>query len=413
MSSAALLAIGDELLSGARQETNGTFLAWHLHDAGWDVRRIETIPDEEDRIVDALGRWIGEVDLLVLSGGLGPTHDDRTRDALGRYLGRHLVSDPLYDRVVSRYDSEHRELLEKVRDTQSMVPEGTRAVYDPEGTALGIAFERDGTRVLSLPGVPMEFRAMVRQELPELFVPTGGWASVVVLGVPEPLVVERVPDVIMATDLHVSVLPSSPTVELIVRGDPERVAEADALIRSRFDDVLPKGCRTLAEAVLHEGRRLGMTVACAESCTGGLVQAALTDVPGSSDVFKGGIVAYSDEIKERVLGVPREILDRHGAVSRECAEAMARGALQLCGSGLAVSSTGIAGPSGATPTKPVGTVWLAVARRTGDAVTTSASLRAIRGSRGDVRDRAVARALTELWHAMRGAAARGEGQHLF
>ncbi len=363
MNSAVLVAVGDELLGGLRREENCAFLARHLHDAGWTVERLETIPDGDEAILDVLGRWVGRTDLLVLSGGLGPTHDDRTRSALARYLGCPLRSDSLYDKVVGCCFGERRLLFERTRDTQSMIPEAARAVYNPEGSALGIAFSRDSTRVLALPGVPMEYAAMARQELPDLFAGSCRWASVIVLGLPETVVVERIPEVVGDGELHVSVLPAFPQVELVIRGDPVRVADAEALVRSRFSDALPPGCRSLAEAVLWEARRQGRTVTAAESCTGGLLQGTLTEVPGSYEVFRGGVVTYSDEMTERLLGVPRGLLEEFGAVSQDCAEAMARGGLWFCGVDFSVAVTGVAGPGGGTPLKPVGGVWYGLASR--------------------------------------------------
>lgn len=402
MDSAVLVAVGDELLGGLRREENCAFLARHLHDAGWTVERLEAIPDGDEPILDVLGRWVGRTDLLVLSGGLGPTHDDRTRSALARYLGCSLRSDSLYDRVVGRYTGERRLLFERTRDTQSMIPEAARAVYNPEGSALGIAFDRDSTRVLALPGVPMEYAAMARQELPDLFAASRRWASVIVLGLPETVVVERIPEVIGDGELHVSVLPAFPQVELVIRGDPARVADAEALVRSRFSDALPPGCRSLAEAVLWEARRQGRTVTVAESCTGGLLQGALTEVPGSSEVFRGGVVTYSDEMKERLLGVPRGLLEEFGAVSQECAEAMARGGLWLFGANFSVAVTGVAGPGGGTPRKPVGGVWFGLASRRKNGGAESGAFHCLfRGGREEVRRSAVSCAMAELWRMVR------------
>lgn len=402
MNSAVLVAVGDELLGGLRREENCAFLARHLHDAGWTVERLETIPDGDEAILDVLGRWVGKTDLLVLSGGLGPTHDDRTRSALARYLGCPLRSDSLYDKVVGRCFGERRLLFERTRDTQSMIPEAARAVYNPEGSALGIAFSRDSTRVLALPGVPMEYAAMARQELPDLFAGSCRWASVIVLGLPETVVVERIPEVVGDGELHVSVLPAFPQVELVIRGDPVRVADAEALVRSRFSDALPPGCRSLAEAVLWEARRQGRTVTAAESCTGGLLQGTLTEVPGSSEVFRGGVVTYSDEMKERLLGVPRGLLEEFGAVSQDCAEAMARGGLWFCGVDFSVAVTGVAGPGGGTPLKPVGGVWFGLASRRKNGRAESRAFHCLfRGGREEVRRSAVSCAMAELWRMVR------------
>lgn len=411
---AVLAAIGDELLSGARQEANGAFLAKYLNNAGIAVERIEIVSDDEFQIKSLLNRWIGRVDLLIMSGGLGPTHDDRTRSAIAAFLNCSLKSDVMYDRILARYANpespdynlDRFKRLEQCRDTQSMIPESCEAVYNELGSALGIKFKRDGTQVLSLPGVPMEYRAMMRQEMPEIFTPSQNYKSLssIIIGLPELEIVKKIPEVINDNDLHVSVLPSFPTVELIVKGEAERAEMADNIIRSRFDNILPKGCLSLQEAILHQGRALNKTVSCAESCTGGLVQGAITDIAGSSDIFKGGVVTYSNEAKEHVLGVSRDILDKFGAVSCECAEAMAAGALKLFNSDFAVSVTGIAGPDGGSPAarrerenaKPVGTVWFGIA----DKNKVMSFCRKLPGERQEVRIRAVRYALASLWLAM-------------
>jgi nicotinamide-nucleotide amidase len=400
--SAVLIAVGDELLSGIRREGNCASLAWRLHDAGWRVERMEVIPDELPDIVDALSRWVGKVGLLVLSGGLGPTHDDKTRAALAKYLGCGLaVDDALYDRVLSRYEGARRERLERSRPLQGAVPCAARGVYNPAGSALGIYFEREGTKVWSFPGVPFEFEAMTKQELLPLLPPARGWESVGIVGVPESLVVERAPEIIADERLHISVLPSFELVELVIRGETEHAASAANAVRERFAaDALPRGCVTLPQAILETGRNRGLTVSCAESCTGGLVGASMTDVPGSSAVFTGSAVVYDNEAKKKVLGVSPLVLELHGAVSAECATDMARGALELYGTSVAVAVTGIAGPEGGSGEKPVGTVWFALASRVGGAVTSDAFLRTLEGGRDLIRERAVRVALSAVWRRM-------------
>lgn len=402
MKNAVLAAVGDELLSGARLEKNANFMARHLHNKAVDLLRIEVIPDTDEAIHDLLARWIGKTDLLVMSGGLGPTHDDRTRHAIAKYLGCKLSpNDAMYDRVVERVKDDPRRFAytERVRDPQAMIPEKAQAVYNPAGFALGIRFTLKGTTVIALPGVPMEYQAMTRQELPEIFAPDENhcWASVIILDVPEMTIAERIPEVISNPALHVSILPAFPQVELIIRGEAKIVAEAERLTRSRFrDDVLPQGCASLAEAVLYEARFRGAKVACAESCTGGMIGAALTEIAGSSDVFNGSAVTYSNDAKSNILGVKAETLSEHGAVSGECAQEMARGALRIYGADFAVAVTGIAGPDGGSEAKPVGTVWFGVASDRG----TRAVMKRLPGNREEVRIRTVRFALAELWRMM-------------
>lgn len=396
---AVLAAIGDELLSGARTEKNALFMAGHLHTKGVNVLRIEVVSDEEDEILALLSRWVGKTELLILSGGLGPTHDDKTRYAVAKFLNCGLSpNNELYDKVVDRVRNDPYRLAytEKCRDPQAMIPDAAQAVYNPAGFALGIRFEREGTTVIALPGVPMEYEAMTRQELPEIFAPDSEHccASVIILGIPEMTIAEQIPEVIANPELHVSILPAFPQVELIIRGNSRLVSEAERLTRSRFrEDVLPQGCGSIAEAVLYEARYRGAKVACAESCTGGMIGAALTDIAGSSDVFNGSAVTYTNEAKSNILGVKSETLREHGAVSGECACEMAEGALRIYGADYAVAVTGIAGPDGGSEKKPVGTVWFGLT----DGRTTRAVMKRLPGNRGEVRSRTVQFGLSELW----------------
>ena len=399
---AVLAAIGDELLSGARTEKNALFMAGHLHTKGVEVKRIEVVSDEEDEILALLSRWAGKTELLILSGGLGPTHDDKTRYAVAKFLNCGLSpNNAMYDRVVDRVrDDPYRfAYTERCRDPQAMIPDAAQAVYNPAGFALGIRFECEGTTVIALPGVPMEYEAMTRQELPEIFAPDSEHccASVIILGIPEMTIAEQIPEVIANPELHVSILPAFPQVELIIRGKSRAVSEAERLTRSRFrDDVLPQGCGSIAEAVLYEARYRGAKVACAESCTGGMIGAALTDIAGSSDVFNGSAVTYTNEAKSNILGVRAETLREHGAVSGECACEMAEGALRIYGADYAVAVTGIAGPDGGSERKPVGTVWFGLT----DGRITRAVMRRLPGNRGEVRSRTVQFSLSELWRML-------------
>ncbi len=394
----ALLAIGDELLSGIRRDSNCSWLASRLHDRGIAVRTIQVLPDEECPIVEALGRWIGRVEYLVLSGGLGPTHDDRTRTALAQYLGVGLKPDHAsYDRVVSRYVEPLRSRIEASRPTQSLIPEGARAVFNPEGSALGIAFSARGTEVIALPGVPWEFRAMAGESFLARIRNRFTWEQVLVAGWPESQLAEKLKDTIEDPELHVSILPSSGIVTLVFRGEPERVQAAVSRVRQEIPDCLGAGETDMATAVLARARKLNLTLACAESCTGGMVGAALTEIPGSSQTFLGSAVCYSNEAKTSVLGVEPPILEKHGAVSGECAIAMALGARRVFGADMAVSVTGIAGPDGGSAEKPVGTVWFAVAGPTGERT----FQKRFPGNRAHVRRWSTAVVLETLWRSMR------------
>jgi len=399
LQSAALLAIGDELLSGLRSDTNCSWLAARLHAAGVPVRGIQVLPDQDEPILEALGRWIGKVDLLVLSGGLGPTHDDRTRGALARYMGTSLKADnEAYDRIVSRYDGPLRDRVEASRGTQSLVPEGAHSLHNPQGSALGVLFAAEGTQVLALPGVPWEFRAMAEESVLPRIERLSSWKQVLVAGWPESRLAEKLKDTIGDPGLHVSILPSAGVVTLVFRGEEKRVESAVSTVRRLLpEDCLEDGEADMAAAVVSVAARKGLRIACAESCTGGLVGASITDVAGSSLVFLGSAVCYSNSAKTSLLGVDSGVIKARGAVSGECAAEMARGARQVFGSDLAVSVTGIAGPEGGSPEKPVGTVWFGVSGRKGD----SAFLRNLSGDRAHVRRWATAIALETLWRNLK------------
>lgn len=402
MKSAVLAAIGDELLSGARLERNAHFMAGKFHAKGINVKRIEIISDEEEEIISMLSRWVGQTDILIISGGLGPTHDDKTRCAVAKYLGCGLkADDESYDRVLARVKDDPRRYAytASVRDPQAMIPESAETVYNPAGFALGMKFTRNGTKVIALPGVPFEYDAMIRQELPEIFTADEKrTASVIILDTPEMTIAGKIPEVINHSGLHVSILPAFPQVELIIRGEPDIVSWAEEITRSKFEGlVLPKESKSLADGVLIEARRKGVHIACAESCTGGLVGGALTEIAGSSDVFNGSAVTYSNEAKHKILGVKIDTLKNFGAVSSECAREMAEGAMKIYGADYAVSITGIAGPDGGSESKPVGTVWFGIAGK--DSV--RSTMKILPGNREEVRTRAVRFALSELWKEIR------------
>lgn len=364
LKSAILIALGDELLSGIRQERNCGWLANRLTLSGWKVLRIDILPDGPGVLQGLLPSYIGRADLIIISGGLGPTHDDCTRASLSRYLKAPLIIDTeAYAKILSRYPPDMRRNLERCADTQGSLPEGTRPVHNPKGSALGVAFIKEGTRVYAFPGVPTEFRAMAEQELSADLVESNGcMRSVVIAGWAESLLKDRISALTEDDLLQITILPSAGTVEIVVRGEPSKVNEATLQIRESFsEDCLPEGCPSVAEDILRLAVAKGLTISCAESCTGGLLGAALTDVPGSSDSFLGSAVCYSNEAKRNILHVPVEIITEFGAVSRESALYMARGALKQFSSSVAISTTGIAGPGGGSAEKPVGTVWFGLA----------------------------------------------------
>lgn len=399
MKTAVLVAFGDELLSGIRSEKNCSWLASKFHDAGWKVKAIEIVEDSQDSIIRILRKWTGSTDIIITSGGLGPTHDDRTRDAIAQYLGCSLKFDrTAYDRIVERYSGSLRDVVAASADPQGYIPERAYPVHNEEGSALGIKFTEKGTTVYAFPGVPAEFISMARSELGELLKPSDCWRSVHVVGWAESILKNEISDIISSPELHVSILPSPSLIEIVLRGPAEKIKEAESAIREILpSDCLPHEVKRIEDAVMKAALDKNLTFSGAESCTGGLLGAKLTEIAGISRVFMGSAVCYSNSSKTAVLGVPEHIIEEHGAVSGECASAMARGSRKAYKTDYAVSITGIAGPDGGTPEKPVGTVWFGLSGPHGE----KAFLKNLPGHRDMIRLRAVRFALELLWREMK------------
>ncbi len=403
---ATVLTIGNELLAGRTVDTNFAFLARLLASAGVDVHRHATVGDDRAAILTAVRAALAESDLVVVSGGLGPTADDMTRDALADLTGRPLREDrEVAAGVAARYARLGRTLTAVAR-RQALLPAGMELLRNPIGLAPGLWHREGGRIVCALPGVPREFEAMVRDvllprlraERPDLSPPPA--VILRTIGVPESDLAQRIEsEGIDLAGVRIAYLPGPGGVDVQVTGlsvgaqaaaRVERVAEA---IAARFaHDVFARGEESIEEVVGRLLAARGQTLALAESCTGGLVGSRVTRVPGSSAYFAGGIVAYANEAKVAVLGVSAELLAEHGAVSGEVAAAMARGARERFGADLGLAVTGIAGPGGGTEEKPVGLVHVAVAGSGGEegAVTRRYQLL---GDRQQIRERAAALAL--------------------
>ena len=365
---AAVVVTGSELTRGGRQDANGPFLARELAARGLEPARIIVVGDRPEELEAALEEGL-QADLLVTSGGLGPTHDDRTVETLARVAGRAVVVD---EELETRIEEFSRSLAERFRRPYSEFEEGVRKqaslpegalVLGLAGTAPGLVLEVDGSVAIVLPGPPGELRrlwamAVEAPSVKAVFERAEAPARRVLrfYGVTESAVARALAEAGGEGEVEVTICAHDGEIEMLLLGDGERLAQPlrETLARHLFaeDD------RSVSEIVLDACRARGLSLAAAESCTGGLVAAGLTAVPGSSEVFRGGVVAYDDRVKVEQLGVPDEILAAHGAVSAETAEAMAAGARTTFGADVAVSVTGIAGPGGGTPEKPVGLVFL-------------------------------------------------------
>ena len=371
--SAVIVAVGSELLRAGRRDTNAEWLAAELLGLGVVTTWRAAVEDDARRIaaIDRLARAGSEV--VLLTGGLGPTEDDRTRDGLALALDRPLSRDPDMVAAIERLFAARGRPFRPVQARQAERPAGTSWIPNPVGTAPGILDEADGCLLAALPGVPAEMRAMfeatVRPRLRSRGTGAIAQRTLRIAGRPEASVEEAVRDLYATPLTDTTILAGSGLVDLVLtatgRDRSEAVARLEALegaMRVRLTaDVFGVDGDTLASAVGRLLAARGATVAVAESCTGGGLGEAITEVPGASAWFRGGLVCYANDLKSSLADVPEETLGAFGAVSEETARALAAGARRRCGATFGLGITGIAGPTGGTPGKPVGTVHVALA----------------------------------------------------
>ena len=416
-----VVTIGTELLLGQNLDTNAADLGRALAAAGVEVARHISVPDRPAAIRAAVAESLERTGFVITTGGLGPTRDDMTKREVAALFAMPLELDPA---VLQSLQERFRRLgrpMPAVNRTQAEVPRGATVLPNPRGTAPGLWLEANGKVAVMLPGVPSEMRGLLVEEvLPRIAARQKERDSerrvvqsrtVRTTGVAESALAERVGDIEPAiAPLTLAYLPSTDGVDLRVTawrlGEDEakrRLDEAAAQLRERAGEhVYGADGTDLAAVVLDALRARGARLALAESCTGGLIAGRITAVPGSSDVFVGAVVAYDDQVKRDLLGVPEQAIAAHGAVSEEVVRAMAAGAQQRFATEAAIAVTGIAGPTGGTPDKPVGTVWLA-ARSDSEG---RAVKRIFPGDRNEIRARAAQAALDLLRRLLAGGPAR-------
>jgi nicotinamide-nucleotide amidase len=370
---------GSELLLGSTINTHISFLGQELFPLGLRVARQVAVPDGE-AIREALADSLTRADVILVTGGLGPTTDDLTREITAELLGLPLIEDAtVWQAIQARFARRALEMTPRNR-RQAQVPKGATVLANPNGTAPGlylrhVAAAQHVTRHLFLlPGPPRELRPMfqdlVAPILKEL-VPGGAafqsrrW---LVLGIGESKVEAVVGEALLAIPgLELGYCARPGAVEVRCIGAPEALAAAEAVIAAKLPtQVAGEGGAPIEEVVVHRLAALGKKLATAESCTGGYLAHKITNVPGASEVFVEGFVTYSNEAKTHALGVPASLIQQHGAVSEPVARAMAEGAMREAGAAFGLATTGIAGPGGGTPEKPVGTVYIALAIRDGE-----------------------------------------------
>jgi competence/damage-inducible protein CinA-like protein len=375
---AEILTIGDELCRGEIVDTNSSGLAGRLWDLGITTRWMTSCCDDVQDITAALRQAVARADVVICSGGLGPTEDDLTVDVVAALAGAlAVVDEPARERMTARF-AKANVAITPIQLRQVRVPAGARVFANPQGLAPGFEQAIAGIPVLCMPGIPREvygiFDAGLGARLVELREAAGSIERIArrifrVFGRGESQIAEAcrgLVDGVAGASIHYQVKFPETLVKLVVR-DPDqaaadsRLADLDRGVRERLGAALyGTGDETLVELAMRQLLARGVTVATAESCTGGMIGELLTRLPGSSRAFLGGAITYSNAEKVRQLGVAQATLDAHGAVSEETVREMAAGARERFGSDLAVAVSGIAGPDGGTPDKPVGTVWLAL-----------------------------------------------------
>ncbi|GAB2548030.1 competence/damage-inducible protein A [Rufibacter soli] len=374
--SAEIITIGDELLYGQVIDTNSAWLGQELGLIGVRVRQITSISDNPKAIKDALTQALSRAQVILMTGGLGPTKDDLTKHTLAEYFNTELqLHQPSLDDVEVIFRKYNRPMLE-VNRQQAFLPATCTPIRNPLGTAPGMLFETQGALVISMPGVPFEMKRMVTDTvLPRLqqqfSLPKIIHKIIQTIGVGESFLAEAIADWEdnLPENLKLAYLPYLAGVRLRLTGLSDGVHDLETQLQEQVDKVtklIPDAIFAYGEVSLEEaiGQQLkarNLTLATAESCTGGLVAHKITSVPGSSAYFTGSVVAYSNAVKTKQLGVSEELLGQHGAVSEETVKAMAQGVRQLLQTDIGIATSGIAGPDGGTPEKPVGTIWIAYA----------------------------------------------------
>lgn len=370
-----VISIGDELLIGQTVNTNASWMGMALRDIGANIEYGTVIRDERTMMWEAFDLAFSRVDVVLVTGGLGPTKDDITKKVLCEYFGTEMVqNEEVLIHVRSFFESRGRQMLE-INVLQSHVPSNATVLHNEFGTAPGMWFEHNGKILVSMPGVPYEMKSIMtervlprlkeRFELDKLY-----YRTLQLQGMGESYIAELIKEIeeeLRNADFNLAYLPSPGLVRLRIsaKDNSENRAKIQDYI-SRIEKLLPKHAfgyedDSLPEVIGDLLRSRGETVTTIESCTGGAVAAEITSIPGASDYFHGATITYSNGVKSRVVGVSPETLKQFGAVSQQTVEEMAQGGRKLMNATYGVALSGIAGPEGGSEEKPVGTVWIAIA----------------------------------------------------
>ena len=378
---AELITIGDELLIGQTIDTNGSWLAEQLNLLGITVSQISSIRDNREHIISSLQNAQSRSELVILTGGLGPTNDDITKSTLCEFFDSELVlNEQVLEKIEAYFNSRSLKMI-KVNSDQAMLPNNCQFLKNERGTASGMWFKKDGVDFISLPGVPYEMKGIFLDEILPVLKAQYSISTVVnktvkTQGIGESFLAEIIKDwekKIIDSGLKLAYLPSPGIVKLRITAFGNNEAELSARIDDSIENLkklIPKYIfgyekDRIEEVVGQLLKEKGSSLSLAESCTGGNIAHLITGVSGSSNYFKGSVVAYSNDIKQQVLNVDPKSIQQNGAVSKQVVEQMATAVRNCFKSDYAIATSGIAGPTGGTKQKPVGTVWIAVAYNEG------------------------------------------------
>ncbi|WP_300106848.1 competence/damage-inducible protein A [uncultured Alistipes sp.] len=401
---ASIITIGDEILIGQIVDTNSVSIARHLNSAGIVVRERTSVGDNRQQIVDAVQGALRQCEIVILTGGLGPTKDDITKKTLAELFGGKLVRDEAVAAHVQKMLEARGITFNQLNQDQALVPDNCTVLFNHHGTAPGMWFEQENKVVVSLPGVPFEMEHLMEDEVMPRLKKRFALRQIVhrtliTAGLAESMLAEKIAawEDALPSYLHLAYLPSAGVVRLRLSAyevEGESVSQEIDRQFATLQKIIPRYVLGFEKAsmqqIVHDLlTQHHKTLAVAESCTGGAIASRFTAIPGASQYFLCSVTAYSNEAKSNILGVDPAVIERYGAVSEEVARQMAEGVRRIGGSDYAVATTGIAGPSGGSAEKPVGTVWMAVA---GPQRTTTL-LKQCGTDRGQIIDRASAYAI--------------------
>lgn len=383
VNSCEIICVGTELLLGEIVNTNAAFLSQRLSQLGINTYHQTVVGDNPERLADALRTASDRCDLIITSGGLGPTYDDLTKETVARVLNKSLLLDRDSLNRIEAYFNATGRVMTQNNAKQAYIPEGAISIRNDYGTAPGVYFEDAEHIVVMLPGPPNELEPMFDEQImPLLAKHTNGVLvshNLNIIGMGESAIESRLSDMMRNTD-NPSIAPYAKFGEVRLRVTARAEGEngrniAEQMCRDAIGKIMSTEVGEFVYGIDEEGitiaaikrlRSAGMMVATAESCTGGLVAKRFTDIAGSSDSFVSGVVSYSNDVKMKILGVSPAIIEKHTEVSHECAKAMAKGVRELLGADVGLATTGYAGPGGGNENDPVGTVYIAISTRDGE-----------------------------------------------